>query len=63
MEELSLANIRDISKMLRWNGKYSIKFLRLSSGMLPFASHDVYGYRLAPFAAEALAEEVSSPLS
>jgi UV DNA damage endonuclease len=42
--------------MLSWNHKYGIKFLRLSSEMFPFASHNVYGYRLAPFASEALAE-------
>lgn len=56
VEELGLANARDISKMLRWNDKYGIKFLRLSSEMFPFASHEIYGYKLAPFAAEALAE-------
>jgi UV DNA damage endonuclease len=43
-------------KCFRWNGKYGIKFIRLSSKMLPFTSHDVYGYKLAPFATEALAE-------
>lgn len=42
--------------MLRWNHKYGIKFLRLSSEMFPFVSHDVYGYKLPPFASEALAE-------
>ena len=56
VEGLGLANARDIPKMLRWNDKYGIKFLRLSSEMFPFASHDVYGYKLAPFASEALAE-------
>lgn len=56
VEGLGLANARDIPKMLRWNDKYGIKFLRLSSEMFPFASHDTYGYRLAPFASEALAE-------
>ncbi|KAL5315467.1 hypothetical protein ACEPPN_016335 [Leptodophora sp. 'Broadleaf-Isolate-01'] len=56
VEELSLANIRDIPKMLRWNDKYGIKFMRLSSEMFPFASHAEYGYKLAPFASEALAE-------
>lgn len=56
VEELGLANARDIVKMLRWNEKYGIKFMRLSSEMFPFASHDVYGYKLAPFAAETLAE-------
>jgi UV DNA damage endonuclease len=42
--------------MLRWNHKYGIKFMRLSSEMFPFASHAEYGYKLAPFASEALAE-------
>lgn len=56
VEAIGLANARDIPKMLRWNEKYGIRFLRLSSEMFPFASHDVYGYNLAPFASEALAE-------
>ncbi|KAK1537544.1 UV damage endonuclease UvdE [Colletotrichum paranaense] len=56
VEELGLANARDIVKMLRWNDKYGIKFMRLSSEMFPFASHEEYGYRLTPFAAEPLAE-------
>jgi UV DNA damage repair endonuclease len=56
VEELGLANARDIVKMLRWNDKYGIKFMRLSSEMFPFASHLEYGYRLAPFASEVLAE-------
>ncbi|KIW98190.1 UV damage endonuclease UvdE [Cladophialophora bantiana CBS 173.52] len=56
VEALGLANARDIVKMLRWNDRYGIKFLRLSSEMFPFASHDVYGYKLAPFASEVLAE-------
>jgi UV DNA damage endonuclease len=42
--------------MLRWNDKYGIKFLRLSSEMFPFASHEEYGYKLEPFAAEVLAQ-------
>ncbi|OAP57341.1 UV damage endonuclease UvdE, variant [Fonsecaea erecta] len=56
VEALGLANAQDIGKMLRWNDRYGIKFLRLSSEMFPFASHDVYGYKLAPFASEVLAE-------
>jgi UV DNA damage endonuclease len=55
VNELGLANARDIVKMLRWNDKYGIKFLRLSSEMFPFASHPEYGYKLAPFASEVLA--------
>ena len=56
VEALCLANVRDIIKMLEWNDKYGIKFMRLSSEMFPFASHEEYGYKLAPFASEALAE-------
>ncbi|KAH7202766.1 UV-endonuclease UvdE-domain-containing protein [Fusarium oxysporum] len=56
VQELGLANARDIVKMIQWNHKYSINFMRLSSGMFPFASHEEYGYSLAPFAADVLAE-------
>lgn len=56
VESLGLANARDIPKMLRWNDRYGIKFLRLSSEMFPFASHEEYGYKLAPFASESLAD-------
>ena len=56
LESICLANVRDIVKMVRWNDKYGIKFMRLSSEMFPFASHEEYGYKLAPFASEALAE-------
>ncbi|KAM3418581.1 hypothetical protein BST61_g4557 [Cercospora zeina] len=56
VEELGLANVKDIIKMVRWNDRYNIKFFRLSSEMFPFASHPEYGYKLASFASEALAE-------
>jgi UV DNA damage endonuclease len=56
VQELGLANARDIVKMIRWNDKYGIKFMRLSSEMFPFASHEEHGYKLAPFASEVLAE-------
>ncbi|KAI9718635.1 MAG: UV-damage endonuclease [Chrysothrix sp. TS-e1954] len=56
VEQLCLANVRDMKKMLRWNDRYGIKFMRLSSEAFPFASHADYGYKLAPFAADALAE-------
>ena len=56
MESLGIANAKDIVKMLRWNDKYGIKFLRLSSEMFPFASHAEYGYHLAPFVSKELAE-------
>jgi len=65
VESLGLANARDIVKMLRWNDRYGIKFLRLSSEMFPFASHEEYGYKLAPFASKTLAEvgKVAAELS
>lgn len=56
VEEIGLANARDIIKMVRWNDKYGIRFMRLSSEMFPFASHDEYGYKLRPFAADTLRE-------
>ncbi|KAF2873164.1 UV-endonuclease UvdE-domain-containing protein [Massariosphaeria phaeospora] len=56
VEKLGLANARDIVKMVRWNDKFGIKFMRLSSEMFPFASHEEYGYKLEPFAADTLAE-------
>ncbi|PNP39424.1 hypothetical protein TGAMA5MH_08630 [Trichoderma gamsii] len=56
VQDLGLANARDIVKMLRWNDKYGIRFMRLSSEMFPFASHQEHGYKLAPFAADVLAE-------
>jgi UV DNA damage endonuclease len=56
LEAVCLANVKDISKMVRWNEKFHIRFMRLSSEMFPFASHAEYGYTLAPFASEALAE-------
>lgn len=56
VEALGLANARDIIKMIRWNERYGIKFMRLSSEMFPFASHEEYGYKLAPFAVDVLGE-------
>ncbi|KZF19542.1 UV-endonuclease UvdE [Xylona heveae TC161] len=56
VESLALANVRDTIKMIKWNDKYGIKFMRLSSEMFPFASHEEYGYKLEPFAAETLGE-------
>lgn len=56
LEDVCLANVADLPKMIRWNDKYGIRFMRLSSEMFPFASHEEYGYKLAPFAADALAE-------
>lgn len=56
VEKLCLQNVHDMKTLIRWNERYNIKFLRLSSEAFPFASHAEYGYKLAPFAADALAE-------
>ncbi|PGH00941.1 UV damage endonuclease UvdE [Blastomyces parvus] len=56
VQALGIANARDIVKLLRWNERYGIRFMRLSSEMFPFASHAEHGYRLEPFAADVLAE-------
>ncbi|KAJ5227555.1 uncharacterized protein N7469_007561 [Penicillium citrinum] len=56
VESLGLANAGDLVKLIRWNDKYGIKFMRLSSEMFPFASHKEYGYKLTPFASEVLGE-------
>ncbi|KAJ5690799.1 hypothetical protein N7462_005191 [Penicillium macrosclerotiorum] len=56
VESLGLANARDLVKLIRWNDKYGIKFMRLSSEMFPFASHKEFGYKLAPFASDVLAD-------
>ena len=56
VESIGLANARDLVKILRWNDRYGIKFFRLSSEMFPFASHKEYGYKLAPFVSDVLAE-------
>ncbi|EFQ98466.1 UV-damage endonuclease [Nannizzia gypsea CBS 118893] len=56
VQELGLANTRDLVTLIRWNARFGIRFMRISSEMFPFASHAEYGYKLAPFASEALAE-------
>ena len=55
MQSLGLANARDLIKLIHWNEKYGIKFLRISSEIFPFASHAKYGYDL-DFAKDVLAE-------
>lgn len=56
LESVCLANVKDLTKMIRWNERYHIRFMRLSSEMFPFASHAEYGYKLAPFASAELAK-------
>ncbi|KAF3318165.1 hypothetical protein TWF173_008900 [Orbilia oligospora] len=55
VKSLGFQNATDLGHLIRWNQKYNIKFLRISSEMFPFASHSKYGYDLA-HAAEPLKE-------
>ncbi|CAO1626505.1 unnamed protein product [Sympodiomycopsis kandeliae] len=55
VKELARANAKDIIPMLRWNVENNIRFMRLSSEIFPFASHDTYGYS-PDCASEELAE-------
>ncbi|KAH9925003.1 UV-endonuclease UvdE [Epithele typhae] len=52
-KELGRKNAEDLSRLIqarssfsRWNDDNNIKFLRVSSELFPFASHDKYGYTL-----------------
>ncbi|KAK6521738.1 hypothetical protein TWF506_001941 [Arthrobotrys conoides] len=55
VKSLGFQNATDLGHLIRWNHKYNIKFLRISSEMFPFASHSKYGYDIA-HAAEPLKE-------
>ncbi|KAL7284751.1 hypothetical protein ACG7TL_002058 [Trametes sanguinea] len=45
-KELGRRNAEDLARLIQWNEENHIKFLRVSSEMFPFASHDKYGYTL-----------------
>ena len=55
VQQLGLHNVADLQTLIRWNERFGIRFLRMSSEMFPFASHGVHGYTLE-FAAEELRE-------
>lgn len=46
VKELGRQNVRDLITMIQWNEDNLIRFLRLSSEMFPFASHEHHGYSL-----------------
>ncbi|SPO23483.1 related to UV-endonuclease UVE-1 [Ustilago trichophora] len=46
IKELGRLNARDMIPMILWNEANNIKFMRLSSEVFPFASHEKYGYSL-----------------
>ena len=41
LKEVVASNIADLKKMLAYNIKNKISFLRISSGFVPFASHPI----------------------
>ena len=46
IKELGRLNARDMVPMILWNEENGIRFMRLSSEVFPFASHEKYGYSL-----------------
>lgn len=55
VKDLGRKNVEDLLKIIEWNERNYIRFMRISSGMFPFASHETYGYSLA-YCAPLLAE-------
>ncbi|KAG2342802.1 UV-endonuclease UvdE [Suillus weaverae] len=55
VKDLGRRNVEDMLKIIEWNEENNIRFMRLSSEMFPFASHELYGYSL-DYCAPVLAE-------
>ncbi|KAH9968187.1 UV-endonuclease UvdE-domain-containing protein [Russula dissimulans] len=51
-KDLGTRNAKDLAKLIQWNEENRIRFMRISSELFPFASHDQYGYDLDYAAAE-----------
>ncbi|KXS10554.1 UV-endonuclease UvdE [Gonapodya prolifera JEL478] len=51
-KDRALLNVQDGITMLDWNERHGIRFMRLSSDMFPFGSHQEHGYPLEFAAAE-----------
>jgi UV DNA damage endonuclease len=45
-QELATNNLTDLKSMLQWNKEHNISFMRLSSEIFPFATHEKFGYSL-----------------
>lgn len=43
---LGRLNVLDLLKIIQWNEDHNIRFMRISSVLFPFASHEIYGYSL-----------------
>lgn len=46
VKSLALHNLEDLLEILKWNKEHEIYFMRLSSDMFPFASHQKHCYNL-----------------
>ncbi|KAF7315872.1 hypothetical protein MIND_00103700 [Mycena indigotica] len=46
VKDLGRKNLEDLLTMIQWNEDNNIRFMRMSSEMFPFASHNIYGYSL-----------------
>nr|CAG8472065.1 2931_t:CDS:10 [Entrophospora candida] len=46
VKQLGIQNVTDLCTLVKWNEENNIKFMRISSGIFPFASHEEYGYSL-----------------
>ncbi|KAG9299211.1 hypothetical protein G9A89_013859 [Geosiphon pyriformis] len=46
VKELGRQNAKDLLALVKFNEEHNIKFMRVSSQMFPFASHEEYGYSL-----------------
>ncbi|KAG6375502.1 UV-endonuclease UvdE [Boletus reticuloceps] len=46
VKDLGRQNAEDMLKIIEWNEKNNIRFMRISSDMFPYASHETYGYSL-----------------
>ncbi|KAF9241886.1 UV-endonuclease UvdE-domain-containing protein [Melanogaster broomeanus] len=46
VKDLGRQNAQDLLKIIEWNEQNTIRFMRISSEMFPFASHEIYGYSL-----------------
>ncbi|OAD68766.1 hypothetical protein PHYBLDRAFT_77351 [Phycomyces blakesleeanus NRRL 1555(-)] len=46
VKDLALQNVKDLKTLIEWNNENKITFMRMSSDIFPFASHDDYGYSL-----------------
>ncbi|KAG9316757.1 UV-endonuclease UvdE-domain-containing protein [Chiua virens] len=46
VKDLGRQNVEGLLKIIEWNEQNNIRFMRISSQMFPFASHEDYGYSL-----------------